>query len=130
MFGIGCFRRLAFIADQAHVGNYTFVPPQSAEAMARSLCEFTFSGIRPVKRHLANYKRPGVPGVFLLFSALVLLVLTSISVPFLDGLDTTRTHFNDAAHLPNAPDGGVMSSVRVRVPRSLSGLKLSGGYVA
>ncbi|KZS95441.1 pali-domain-containing protein [Sistotremastrum niveocremeum HHB9708] len=53
-----------------------------------------------------------IPGVFLLFSALVLLVLTSISVPFLDGLDTARTHFNDQAHLPQAPDGGIMDSVR------------------
>lgn len=35
-----------------------------------------------------------IPGIFFLTAALVLLVLVSISLPFLTGLDFVRVHFN------------------------------------
>ena len=38
-----------------------------------------------------------VPAVFLLFCALVLSIITSVSLPFLPGVDIARSHVTNAA---------------------------------
>lgn len=53
-----------------------------------------------------------IPGVFFLLSATVLLILTSISLPFLTALDITRVHFNGSGKQPSGVQGtaGVVAS--------------------
>ena len=56
----------------------------------------------------------GIPAIFFLLGATVLLILTSISLPYLPALDIVRIHFR--GQQPDAPNfGGVdMSEARVR----------------
>ena len=54
----------------------------------------------------------GIPGIFFLLAATILLVITSISLPFLDATDLVRTHFNHQ-HPTSPGDGGSLTEVRV-----------------
>lgn len=53
-----------------------------------------------------------VPGVFFLFSAFVLLFITSVSLPYLSAMDITRTHFETGSV---AAPGSSSSISQIRV---------------
>ena len=62
-----------------------------------------------------------VPGVFFLFGAFVLLLVTSINLPFLTALDFVRTHFDVGSS--NGTSGSIANTSdidQIRVSLSIS----------
>lgn len=57
-----------------------------------------------------------IPGIIFLVAAFVLSFLTSISLPFLTGLDITRTHFGNGV-IQSESQG--MVEIRVSLPVDL-----------
>ena len=54
-----------------------------------------------------------IPGIFFLFSAFVLLLLVSISLPYLTALDFARVHF-DEGKVTAGNDTNALTQLRVR----------------
>lgn len=56
-----------------------------------------------------------LPGIFFLFSAFVLLLLVSISLPYLTVFDFARVHFNEGGPISIGSDSNAVSQLRVRI---------------
>ena len=60
-----------------------------------------------------------IPGILFLLAATVLLIITSISLPFLPDIDFVRTHVNSG-------NVGVANAQGNTIPSSISQLRVSG----
>ena len=56
-----------------------------------------------------------IPGVFFLFSAFILLLLVSISLPFLTTLDLVRVHFTEGTPFIGNNENA-LNQLRVSLP--------------
>jgi hypothetical protein len=80
------------VSDFISLPSYHHVQPLPYNTMSRAFC---------------------IPGIFFLVCALVLSFLTSISLPFLPGLDIVRVHFAQGALQDGSTQG--ISELRVRL---------------
>ncbi|KDQ52443.1 hypothetical protein JAAARDRAFT_162894 [Jaapia argillacea MUCL 33604] len=58
------------------------------------------------------YRTFCIPGVFFIFSAFVLMFITSISLPYLTGVDFVRVHFNGGGAGAGSGTGSAVSQLR------------------
>ncbi len=85
----------------------TFKRP-SASARTRS----SFPPHPPRRSRLAMPRAFHIPGVIFLFCAFILLILVSISLPFITALDVARVHFKSGSPTVNS-DSTVINELRV-----------------